>query len=39
LRSVDVTITRLRRKIVSDNNNSFLRTIRGKGYMLLSEYE
>jgi len=39
LRSVDVTITRLRRKIVSDNNNSFLRTVRGKGYMLLSEYE
>ena len=39
LRSVDVTITRLRKKIISDKNNSFLRTIRGKGYMLLSEYE
>ncbi|MEE2694895.1 MAG: response regulator transcription factor [Pseudomonadota bacterium] len=39
LRSVDVTITRLRKKIVSENNNSFLRTVRGKGYMLVSEYE
>ncbi len=39
LRSIDVTITRLRKKIVSDKNNSFLRTIRGKGYMLVSEYE
>ena len=39
LRSVDVTITRLRKKIISDKNNSFLRTIRGKGYMLVSEYE
>ena len=38
LRSVDVTITRLRKKINS-NNNSFLKTIRGKGYMLVSEYE
>ena len=26
-------------KIISDNNSSFLRTIRGKGYMLVSEYE
>ena len=39
LRSVDVTITRLRKKIISDNNDSFLKTIRGKGYMLVSEYE
>ncbi len=39
LRSVDVIITRLRKKIISDKNNSFLRTIRGKGYMLVSEYE
>ncbi len=39
LRSVDVTITRLRKKIISDKNDSFLRTIRGKGYMLVSEYE
>ena len=39
LRSIDVTITRLRKKIISDKNNSFLRTIRGKGYMLVSEYE
>ena len=38
LRSVDVTITRLRKKINTDNN-SFLKTIRGKGYMLVSEYE
>ena len=39
LRSVDVTITRLRKKLISDNSNSFLRTIRGKGYMLISEYD
>ncbi len=39
LRSVDVTITRLRKKLISDKNNSFLRTIRGKGYMLVSEYD
>ncbi len=39
LRSVDVTITRLRKKLISDKNNSFLRTIRGKGYMLISEYD
>ncbi len=38
LRSVDVTITRLRKKINTDNN-AFLKTIRGKGYMLVSEYE
>ncbi len=39
LRSVDVTITRLRKKLISNKNNSFIRTIRGKGYMLVSEYE
>ena len=38
-RSVDVTITRLRRKLISDHDHSFLRTIRGKGYMLVSEYD
>ena len=39
LRSVDVTITRLRKKLSSDHDHSFLRTIRGKGYMLVSEYD
>ena len=39
LRSVDVTITRLRKKLISDHDHSFLRTIRGKGYMLVSEYD
>ena len=39
LRSVDVTITRLRKKLISDQDHSFLRTIRGKGYMLVSEYD
>ena len=39
LRSVDVTITRLRKKLISDQEHSSLRTIRGKGYMLLSEYD
>ena len=39
LRSVDVTITRLRKKLISDPDHSFLRTIRGKGYMLVSEYD
>ena len=39
LRSVDVTITRLRKKLLSDHEHSFLRTIRGKGYMLVSEYD
>ena len=39
LRSVDVTITRLRKKLISNKNDSFLRTIRGKGYMLVSEYD
>ena len=39
LRSIDVTITRLRKKLITSNNDSILRTIRGKGYMLVSEYE
>lgn len=39
LRSIDVTITRLRKKLITSNNKSILRTIRGKGYMLVSEYE
>ena len=39
LRSIDVIITRLRKKLTTSNNNSVLRTIRGKGYMLVSEYE
>ena len=39
LRSIDVTITRLRKKLTTSNNDSILRTIRGKGYMLVSEYE
>ena len=38
-RSVDVTITRLRKKLISDHDHSFLRTVRGKGYMLVSEYD
>ena len=39
LRSVDVLITRLRKKITTNTNISFLKTVRGKGYMLVSEYE
>lgn len=39
LRSIDVTITRLRKKLIASNNESVLRTVRGKGYMLISEYE
>ena len=39
LRSIDVTITRLRKKLITSDNKSILRTIRGKGYMLVSEYE
>ena len=39
LRSIDVTITRLRKKLTTSSNDSILRTIRGKGYMLVSEYE
>ncbi len=39
LRSIDVTVTRLRKKLTTTTNVSILRTIRGKGYMLVSEYE
>ena len=39
LRSVDVIIARLRKKITSSSDTSFLKTVRGKGYMLISEYE
>ena len=39
LRSIDVLVNRLRNKITSSGNLSFLKTIRGKGYMLISEYE
>ena len=39
LRSIDVTITRLRKKLTTSDNNSVLRTIRGKGYKLVGEYE
>ena len=38
LRTVDVQITRLRKKIEKDTKNPrYLQTIRGKGYMLISE--
>lgn len=37
-RSIDVQITRLRKKIEQDSKNPrFLQTVRGKGYMLLTE--
>ncbi len=39
LRSIDVLVNRLRKKITSSGNTSFLKTIRGNGYMLISEYE
>ena len=39
LRSVDVIVARLRKKITTDSETSFLKTVRGKGYMLVSEYE
>ena len=39
LRSIDVTITRLRKKLITSDDDSIFRTIRGKGYMLVSEYE
>ena len=39
LRSVDVIITRLRKKITTNTKTTFLKTVRGKGYMLISEYE
>ena len=38
-RSVDVFITRLRKKIENIDGSSFLKTIRGEGYMLKSDYE
>ena len=38
-RSIDVLVNRLRKKITSSGNLSFLKTIRGKGFMLISEYE
>ncbi len=38
-RSIDVQITRLRKKIEKDSKNPrFLQTVRGKGYMLLPEF-
>ena len=38
LRTVDVQITRLRKKIEKDTKNPrYLQTVRGKGYMLISE--
>lgn len=38
LRTVDVQITRLRKKIEMDTKNPrYLQTVRGKGYMLISE--
>jgi two-component system phosphate regulon response regulator OmpR len=37
-RSIDVQITRLRKKIEKDSKNPrYLQTVRGKGYMLLTE--
>lgn len=37
-RSIDVQITRLRKKIESDSKNPrYLKTVRGKGYLLLSK--
>ena len=39
-RSIDVQITRLRKKIEPDSKNPrYLRTIRGKGYMLLGAHQ
>ena len=38
-RSVDVVITRLRKKIVNNDDSSFLKTVRGVGYILKSDYE
>lgn len=38
LRSIDVQITRLRKKIEKDSKNPrYLQTVRGKGYMLLTD--
>ena len=37
-RSIDVQVTRLRKKIERDSKNPrYLQTVRGKGYMLLTE--
>ena len=37
-RSIDVQVTRLRKKIEKDSKNPrYLQTVRGKGYMLLTE--
>ena len=37
-RSIDVQITRLRKKIELDSKNPrYLQTVRGKGYMLLTK--
>ena len=37
-RTIDVQVNRLRRKIESDwRNPNYLRTVRGKGYILLPE--
>ena len=37
-RSIDVQITRLRKKIEKDSKNPrYLQTLRGKGYMLLAD--
>jgi two-component system phosphate regulon response regulator OmpR len=37
-RSIDVQITRLRKKIEQDSRNPrYLQTVRGKGYMLLTD--
>lgn len=38
-RSVDVFITRLRKKILNSDGSSFLKTSRGKGYILKSDYD
>ena len=38
-RTVDVFIARLRKKIENKDGSSFLKTIRGKGYVLKSDYE
>ena len=38
-RSVDVFITRLRKKILNSDGSSFLKTSRGKGYILKSDFD
>ena len=37
-RTIDVFIARLRKKIENEDGSSFLKTIRGKGYILKSDY-